>query len=89
MVRASSWCRSPNQVQAVADRNSRERTEGDGDQQDDALEQRLPQRIEIEHEQQVADGAEREGAEDRADGAAPPPNSETPPSTTAAIEFSV
>ena len=30
----------------------------------------MPKRIEIEHEQQIADGAERQGAEDRANGAA-------------------
>ena len=67
-------------------RNRRDRAEADREQQHDALKQRLPQRIEIEHEQEIADGAEGQRAEDRADRAAEPPNSETPPSTTAAIE---
>src|ERR687897_953247 len=47
----------PEQIKPVADAEQAERAEADRDQQDDAEEQRLPQRIEVEHEQQVADGA--------------------------------
>ena len=61
----------PNQSSRLRTRNRREGAEADGEQQHDALEQRLPQRVEVEDEEQVADGAEGERAEDRADGAAP------------------
>src|SRR5688500_18239411 len=62
----------PEQIEPVADTEQSERAEADRDQQDNAEEQRLPQRIEIEHEQQVADGAVDERAEDRTDRAAAP-----------------
>src|SRR5688572_2792212 len=62
----------PEQIEPVADADQAEGAEADRDQQDNAKEQRLPQRIEIEHEQQVADGTVDEGAEDSADRAAPP-----------------
>src|SRR5690349_5176129 len=62
---------SPEQVQAVADADQAEGAEADRDQQHDAEEERLPQRIEIEHEQEIADRAEDKGAEDRANRAAP------------------
>src|SRR5688572_21438436 len=62
----------PEQIESVADADQAERAETDRDQQDNTEEQRLPQRIEIEHEQQVADGAVDERAKDRTDRAAAP-----------------
>src|SRR5215813_10382357 len=61
---------SPEELEPVADAEQPERTEADRGQQDDAEEQRLPQRIKVKDEQQVADGTEDERAEDRADRAA-------------------
>ena len=60
----------PNRSRRLRIWKSRDRAEADRDEQHEALEQRLPQRLEVEDEEQVADGAEGEGAEDRADGAA-------------------
>src|ERR1035438_2777879 len=58
------------QVEPVAHAQQPDRAEAHGGQQNQALEQRLPQRIEVEDEQQIADGAKHQGAEDRADRAA-------------------
>src|SRR5688572_25707284 len=63
---------SPEQIEAVADADQAERAKAHRDQQNNAEEQWLPQRVEIEHEQQIADGAVDERAKDRADRAAPP-----------------
>src|ERR1044072_8319652 len=62
----------PEQIEPVADAEQAERAEADRHQEHDAEEQRLPQSVEIEHEQQVADGAIDQRAEDRADRAAAP-----------------
>ena len=47
-----------------------EGAKADGEKKNHALEQRLPQRLDVEHEEQIADRAEHERAEDRADRAA-------------------
>ena len=51
-------------------RSSLQRAEADREQKHDADEQRLQHRVDVEHDEKVADGAHDEGAEDRADGAA-------------------
>ena len=61
---------APEKIEPVAQADQAERAEADRYQQDDAEEQGLPERIEIEHEQQIADGTEDQRTEDRADGAA-------------------
>src|SRR4051794_34516101 len=58
------------QVEAVADLEQTDRAEADGGKQHHPLEERLPERVEVEDEEEVADGAEHQRAEDRADGAA-------------------
>src|SRR5450432_1856582 len=58
------------QVESVPDAQQPDRAEAYGCQQHHALEQRLPQRFDVEHEQQVADGAEHQRAKDRTDRAA-------------------
>src|SRR5690606_1237566 len=70
--RPLSSYRSSEPLQPVLDAEQRERAEADGDEQDHALEKRLPQRVKVEDEEQVADRAESESSEDRADGAAAP-----------------
>src|SRR5437764_591318 len=66
-----SWeRRSFEEIQTVADLKQPDRPEADRRQQDDALEQGLPQRLEIEDEQEIADRAKHQGAENRADRAA-------------------
>src|SRR5258706_5678977 len=61
---------SREQVQSIADPEQTRRPETDRNQQHEALEQRLPERFEIEDEQQVADSAEHQRAKNRADCAA-------------------
>ena len=79
--------RSFEPVQAVAHAHQPEGADADGEQQHDALEERLPERVEVEDEEEVADGAEGERAEDGADGAAAAARAAaTPPRTTAAME---
>src|SRR6185436_20597078 len=58
------------QVEPVADSQESQRAQGYGCDQHYALEQRLPQRLDVENEEEVADRAEHERAEDGADGAA-------------------
>jgi hypothetical protein len=65
-----------------------ERAEAHGGEHD-ALEQRLPQRLHVEHEQQVADRAEHQRAEDRADRAARAAEQRDAAEDDAAIEYSV
>ena len=67
---ARGRARSFEPVQAVAHPEQPEGADADGEHQHDALEERLPERVEVEDEEQVADGAEGQRAEDRADGAA-------------------
>ena len=62
--------RQPYRSSRLRMRSSRTDAEADGGHQHHALEQRLPQRLDVEHEQQVADRAEHQRAEDRADRAA-------------------
>src|SRR5690349_15600006 len=59
-------------VETVAHLEQAGRTDRHRQRPHHTLEQRLPQRIEIEHEQQVADGEEGQRAEDRAYRAAAP-----------------
>src|ERR1700736_3555088 len=61
------------EIETIADLKQPHRAKAYGRQQHDALEQGLPQRIEIEDEQEVADGSEHQGAEDRANRAARSP----------------
>src|SRR5215469_6527601 len=61
--------RSCEEVQAVADLEQARCPDADCQQQDHALEQRLPERLQIEDEEEVPDGAEGKRAEDCADGA--------------------
>ena len=63
--------------------------EADRDEQDDAEEERLPERIQIENQEQVADCPQDEGSKDRANCPPEPPKSDVPRITTEAIEFSV
>src|SRR5437016_14233969 len=58
------------QVHPLLDPEQTERAEADRDEEDDAEEEWLPERVQIEDEEQIADGAEHEGAEDGADRAA-------------------
>ncbi len=51
-------CLSAEKFEAVAHLEQARRTDGNGNQQHQSLEQRLPQRVEIEDEQQIADGTE-------------------------------
>src|SRR5215831_9902283 len=55
------------QFEAVADAQQLQRPEANRRHQHATLEQRLPQRLHVEHEQQIADRAEHQRAEDRAD----------------------
>src|SRR5258706_6596342 len=61
---------SREQVQSIADPEQSRRTEADRHQQHDPLEQRLPERLRVEDEQQIADSAEHQRTKDRTDGAA-------------------
>src|SRR5579885_766430 len=61
---------SAEEFEAVADAEDARRAEAQGGEQDGALDERLPQRRQIEDEEEVADRAQHEGAEDRADSAA-------------------
>src|SRR5439155_18911779 len=58
------------QVEAVANSQQPDRAKTNGRGQNDSLEQRLPQRFDVEHEEQIADRAEHQRAEDRANRAA-------------------
>ena len=58
------------EVEAVAHADEARRADRNGGQQHHALEQGLPERLDVEDEQQIADRAERERAENRADRAA-------------------
>jgi hypothetical protein len=61
---------SPVEIEAVLDAQQPQRAEADSDQEHDADEQRLQDRVDVEDDQEIADGAHDEGAEDRADGTA-------------------
>src|SRR6185295_11438263 len=63
-------CTSAIQLEAIADAQQPQGAETDGRRQHDTLEERLPQRLDVEHEEQVADRAKHQRAEDRADRAA-------------------
>src|SRR5512141_447558 len=52
------------QVESIADAQQPNGAEAHRGEQHDALEQRLPQRFDVEHEQQVADRAEHQRPED-------------------------
>ena len=90
--------RSPVHVEPILHAKDPRRAEADRDEQDDALEHRLQQRVGEKAERRIGvDDAEAEGdraqhrdAEDRADRPARvPPSIDVPPMTTAAMEFSV
>ena len=70
-------------------RKTRAAPEADGQQQDHAVEQRLPERRHVEHEQQVGDRAQVKAPKIEPIAEPKPPNSDVPPITTAAIELSV
>src|SRR5215469_16871477 len=55
------------ELEAVAHAQHAGGAEAHGGEQHDALEERLPERRQVEDEEQVLDGAQHEGAEDRAD----------------------
>src|SRR3569623_448457 len=60
------------QLEAIADAQQAQGAQAHRGCQHDPLEQWLPQRLDVEHEQQVADGPEHQRAEDGADRAARP-----------------
>src|SRR5215472_4044465 len=60
------------QLEAVADAQQPQRSQAHSRHQHGALEQRLPQWLDVEHEQEIADRAKHERAEDGADRAARP-----------------
>src|SRR4051812_4210750 len=63
-------CTSAIELETIAYAQQPERTETDGRRQHDALEERLPERLHVEHEEQVANRAKHQRAEDCADRAA-------------------
>src|SRR4029077_21201165 len=58
------------EVEPIADAQQPDRAQADGGDQHDPLEQRLPQRFDVEHEKQVADRANHQRSENGPDGAA-------------------
>jgi len=68
--RRTACIRLSEDFETVLDAEQANRTKAHGNQQDNALEQRLPQWRQIEHEQEVVDRAQDEGPENRTDGAA-------------------
>src|SRR5579871_1771299 len=61
---------SSEQVETVADLEKPRRADRDGEEEHHALEQLLPQRLDVEDEEEQADGAVGERPEDGADRAA-------------------
>ena len=83
-------CASPEQLEPVLDAQQADGAEAHGDEQDDALEQRLQQRIDVEDAKSRSPMVRSTKAPKIEPMALPtPPISEVPPITTAAIEFSV
>src|SRR5215207_4981658 len=62
----------PIKIKLVLDPQEPERAEADRKQKHDADEQGLQHRIDIKHDEEIADGAHDEGTEDRANGASRP-----------------
>ena len=57
-------------IKLILDAKQPEGAEADGDKQDNAEKQRLPERVQVKYQEQVADRSQDEGAEDRANRAA-------------------
>src|SRR3954447_593948 len=63
-------CASAIELETIAHAQQPECAEADGGRQHHPLEQRLPKRLDVEHEEQIADRAKHQRAKDGADRAA-------------------
>ena len=70
--------RHPEELEAIGRAQDADRTQADRAEKDEPLNEGLHERLDVEHEQQVADRPQREGTEDRADRAADPAHQRCP-----------